>query len=333
MLLFIRKNFLILLFSLVIYCAFFLVHTHTQQYQQILGATANLTLFEEPTSGYAPILSALDGAQKEIDIEVYLLSDKQIISALSQASKRGVVVNVLMEQHPFGAGNINEKSYTTLQKDGIHVMWTNPTFSLTHEKAILIDKKEVFILTQNLTAAAFNKNREYDILDTNLEDVDEIEKIFSADSQRQSFIPSDPHLVVSPNTARNGITSLIQDAKKELAVEMEVIDDRSIVELLLQKAKTIHIRLLVPSVSQVASNKSVLSELKAAGVEVKTISSPYMHAKMILEDNMQAYVGSVNLTTQSMDDNREVGIIISQSNSIQDLSSDFEEDWSLANPL
>ena len=54
-----------------------------------------------------------------------------------------------------------------LWRSWITFEWTNSTFSLTHEKSIVIDKNKAFILNQNLTASSFSKNREYDVLDTN----------------------------------------------------------------------------------------------------------------------------------------------------------------------
>ena len=96
---------------------------------------------------------------------------------------------------------------------------------------------------------------------------------------------------------------------------------------LIEKAKTAQIRLLTPTANQISSNVDSLKKLKAGGVLVKTLSSPYIHAKLILVDDQKAYVGSVNLSTQSMDKNRELGIIIQRSDTINTLFSSFQKDW------
>jgi phosphatidylserine/phosphatidylglycerophosphate/cardiolipin synthase-like enzyme len=97
--------------------------------------------------------------------------------------------------------------------------------------------------------------------------------------------------------------------------------------LLLEKAKTVNIRLLVPTASQISSNVDSLKKLKQGGVIVRTLSSPYIHAKLILVDSGKAYVGSVNLSTQSMDKNRELGIVIQSSDAINNLFSTFQKDF------
>ncbi len=324
---FLRKQFILLICISCIYAAFFIVHFHVQKTETVLGVGTNLALFEEPMSGKDPIISTISNAQKEVDVEVYLLSDKDIITSLLDACGRGVVVKVMLEQHPFGGGSINQKTHQQLQNTCVHIQWTNPAFALTHEKTILIDGRQVFILNQNLTNAAFSSNREYDILDTNPQDVGEIQKIFTADWNRSSFASSQTNLVVSPLTSRDILSSLISHATKTLDIEMEVIEDPDIATLLKEKARSTAIRIIIPTFSQISSNKKIAQQLQQSGVEAKTMGSPYIHAKLILADNAKAYVGSVNLTTQSMDSNREVGIILSQQDVLAELSQDFDVDW------
>jgi phosphatidylserine/phosphatidylglycerophosphate/cardiolipin synthase-like enzyme len=207
------------------------------------------------------------------------------------------------------------------------VQWTNSAFALTHEKTIVIDGQEVFILNQNLTTTSFSKNREYDIEDTNPADVTQVRNIFIADWERNSPTITDDNLVVSPVSSRERITSLIQSATKEIDVEIEDINDSRITDLLSEKAKTMQVEIIAPTVAQIASNKKSLSALQASGAKVKMISSPYIHAKLIIIDDAKAYIGSVNLSSQSMDENRELGILLSQSDILQELTNYFDNDW------
>ncbi len=328
---FLKKNLGILVLCFFIYSLYFVFnHQNLNNHSvQVLGTENNLTLFEQPMDGRSPIIDSINNAQKEIDLEMYLLSDKEIISALEAAHDRGIIVHVLLEQHPFGAGNINEKAKSELTADGIPVNWTNPSFALTHEKAIVIDNNEVWIMNQNLTAASFKSNREYDIMDDNPTDAQTIDQIFNADAQRQSLNIADSNLVVSPDNSRDKLVTLLNSAAKTIDIETEVIDDKQIINLLTQKAKSTQIKVILAGFSKVSTNKYAADQLKNAGIEVETVSSPYIHAKLIDIDNTKAYIGSVNLTTQSMDQNREMGIIISQADILQSLNSDFDSDWSL----
>ena len=76
----------------------------------VLGAKTNTTLFVEPDAGRTPIIDAIDSAQKEVLVEVYLLSDKSVINALDKAKNRGVSVKVMLEEHPFGGGSLNSRT-------------------------------------------------------------------------------------------------------------------------------------------------------------------------------------------------------------------------------
>lgn len=330
---FLRKRLFLLAALLLIYSVFFLTHIHVQKNATVLGTASNLFLFEEPRDGKDPILSSINSSTKEIDMEMYLLSDKDVIASLITSCQKGVIVKVMLEEHPFGGGSLNQKTKQTLDGSCVQTKWTNSTFSLTHEKTIVIDGNIVFILNQNLTASAFSKNREYDIADTTLSDVTEIKKIFGADWNRSDFSQTDENLVVSPNSSREKLSALIASARQSIDTEVEVIDDPDMVHLLESKAQSVAVRLIVPDISQISANKKILVQLQQNGVEVKTLKSPYIHAKLILIDGAKAYIGSVNLTTQSMDSNREVGILISQQNILTELHQDFAADWEAAVPF
>ncbi len=327
---FFRKNLIMLFLILLVYAWFFLLSSQTQNKKplQVLGANSNVALFTQPEAGSKPITDAINSAQKEVLVEVYLLSDKDIIQSLEDAKKRGVAVDVMLEEHPFGGGTINNKTEAALTENGVNFKWTNSAYTLTHEKAIVIDNRETFILNQNLTASSFSKNREYDILDTNPEDVAQVRDVFISDWDRKSYtVNSNSHIIESPETSRRALTTLIQGANKSIDIEIEDIDDDSIVSLLSEKAKTIPVRLIVPSFTQIRSNQKAVTALSKAGASVKILTSPYIHAKLIIADGANAYVGSVNLSSQSMDKNRELGIILSQPDIINSMAQDFEQDF------
>ena len=140
-------------------------------------------------------------------------------------------------------------------------------------------------------------------------------------------------MLVSPITSRLALSTLLASAKQTLFIETEVIDDPAMVRLLEEKSAAVAIHIILPSFTQISANKHVAQKLIQHGIFVKTLSSPYIHAKLIVKDGQQAYVGSLNLTTQSMDANREVGILISQQDIISRLQERFLSDWDSAQPV
>jgi phosphatidylserine/phosphatidylglycerophosphate/cardiolipin synthase-like enzyme len=52
--------------------------------------------------------------------------------------------------------------------------------------------------------------------------------------------------------------------------------------------------------------------LAAAGAVVRAVAAPPIHAKVAVADDRTLYIGSVNLSPTSLDDNREVGLLLQQ---------------------
>ncbi|MCL4397918.1 phospholipase D-like domain-containing protein [Patescibacteria group bacterium] len=315
-----KASFYLLVFAAVtFYFAFFRPPPKTSYSSaEVLGENTNLTLFIEPDDGRAPLLNYINASQNQILTEVYILSDKEIGSALAS---RSAITKILLEEHPFGGGNFNQKTKDWL---GNIVRWTNPDFTLTHQKSMVFDDAVVCILNMNLSATAFSKNREYNICSENKEDVAEVTNIFNADWNRKDFSPADPNLVVSPVNSRAKLTAFISGAQKSLDIEMEVVSDDQMVNLLTDKAKNIPVQILVPNPKDVANSP-------VPGAQVKSLKKPYPHAKLIIVDGVRAYTGSVNLTTQSLDQNRELGILVSQTDILDRLNQTFAKDWNNAN--
>jgi cardiolipin synthase A/B len=52
-----------------------------------------------------------------------------------------------------------------------------------------------------------------------------------------------------------------------------------------------------------------------------------MHAKIIVVGNKEAFVGSENISAQSLHQNRELGIIVSDPSVSNTLQTTFQYDW------
>lgn len=65
--------------------------------------------------------------------------------------------------------------------------------------------------------------------------------------------------------------------------------------------------------SKVKSNTEAIALLKSKGIDVRTSKKPVIHAKSALVDGEYSYIGSENFSTNSLDENREIGILIKSS--------------------
>ena len=205
---------------------------------------------------------------------------------------------------------------------------------------MIIDGTTAYIMTSNFTRAALGgtsggkagtKNREYDIVDSNAQDVQAITAIFNADWNHTTAQFNDPNLVVSPVNSRNGFTSLIGSAHNTILLEGEEMNDSGIEQALVDAAKHgVHIQVILPSPRSGSSdsNSQGISAIKQGGVLVKEDPRLYMHAKIIVVDGRKAFVGSENISAQSLDKNRELGIVVADSGVLSTLRQTFQQDWS-----
>jgi phosphatidylserine/phosphatidylglycerophosphate/cardiolipin synthase-like enzyme len=305
------------------------------------GATQGLQVFVEPDAGDSVITSAIQGAQKSVWVEMYLLTDRKIIDALEEAAHNHIDVRVMLETHPYGGGSVSPtETLDRLQAAGVQTKSTNPTFALTHEKGMVIDNKTAFITTANYTLSALGsgsstENREYGIIDTNQQDVQSVTDIFNADWNRSSVQLSDPNLVVSPINSRTTFESLIDSAHKSLQIEAEEMQDSAIEQALTKAAQRgVQVQVILPSSSSTSSessgsdnNSQGIQTIKQGGAKVEEDPHLYMHAKIIVVDGQKAFVGSENISTASLEQNRELGILVSDQGILSTLQQTFQQDW------
>jgi cardiolipin synthase len=296
----------------------------TSQVVPARARSSAYSVFVEPSAGVAPVTQLISSAKHSIRLELYELTDESVFSALEASHKRGVNVQVMLEKHPLGGAKYARSAFRQLKKHKVHVRWANESaYTYTHEKSIVIDGRTAGIFTLNLTSSGTEDNREFGVVDHHRADARAIQRVFKADWNRKATPKLDnAALVVSPVNARPKIAGLIDHAQKSLDLYEEEIDDSGI-ESDLTKAVKRHVRVRLLT----SENSAGTRALKKGGVKVHFMSSPYVHAKVIVADHRRAFVGSENISTVSLNENREMGIVLQDSPSITVLSSQFSADW------
>ncbi len=287
-----------------------------------------VTVFVEPEAGTQPVVSALRQAQSSILMKMYLMTEREVIAALKDAVARGVSVRVMLEKDPYGYGD-NEAVFADLQAAGVQVKWANPTFRLTHEKSIVVDGQVALVMTLNQTHSAFTRNREFGVITSDPADVAEIAAVFEADWERRAPVLSNPRLVWSPDNSRERILALLDGATESLDLEQLEMQDEEVEEHLIAAAKR-GVRVRVLTSPDVEANEPGLERLREGGAEVRYLKKPFVHAKVIVADGRRALVGSINISTASLDFNRELGIIFEDPDALDTLEITFEQDWAAA---
>jgi phosphatidylserine/phosphatidylglycerophosphate/cardiolipin synthase-like enzyme len=192
---------------------------------------------------------------------------------------------------------------------------------------MVIDGSTAYILTMNFTRSAFTRNREFGIVDHGSQDTRAVDAIFNADWLSRPAVSRDQNLLLSPVNSRAGFLALLGRARRSVQVYAEEVQDKGI-EAALIAAHRRGARVQLISNAGDATNVKGLARLHAGGVEVRLLSSPYIHAKAILVDNRWAFVGSENISPTSLDHNRELGVLISDLDALARLATTFAHDWS-----
>jgi cardiolipin synthase len=286
------------------------------------------TLVTEPAQGLQPVYNYIGSATKSIDMTMYALQDTTAETALANEASKGVKVRVILD------GSSNEKSnntaaYNYLSAHGVQVVWSNPSYTYTHEKSIIVDDASIAIMSLNLQSQYYSTSRDFAVIESTASDVNAAEAVFNADFSDKSITPSDgADLVWSPTDSQKQLLALINGASSSLVVENEEMRDSAIVSAMGSAAERgVNVKVIM---TDSGTYDSEFNTLTADGVHIATYSpsaSLYIHAKVILADNKQAFIGSENFSNTSLNQNRELGLITTNSTILASLKSTLAGDY------
>lgn len=290
-------------------------------------SVSSVVLFVEPDDGVEPIITAIRSAKRSIDLACYLFSEDWIIEELIDAHRHGIKIRVILEREPYGGSPVNYRTRKELVDAGILFKWAPPAFVLSHEKVIVIDRAKALIMTLNLCRSAFTRNREYGVIIEDPHIVREISRIFEADWQGRRYRSKEPNLVVSPCNSRLKLTAMIARSRRKIWLQQLLLEDRKIIDALSEAARRgVEVKVLLASREGV-EDPFAKEGLSSAGVMVRFQYDPYLHAKAIDCDGEVLFIGSVNLSSPSLDLNREIGIILTDRGIISEWEETFLKDW------
>jgi phosphatidylserine/phosphatidylglycerophosphate/cardiolipin synthase-like enzyme len=292
------------------------------------GGTAapGVTIIVEPSDNGVALHEAMIAAHTSIHMTMYLLSSNVVITDLIAAKHAGREVKVLLNQYFTGTTANNDAVFTQLQTAGVNVKWAPSTFTLTHEKCIILDQATAWIMTMNAASTPPTSNREYLAVDTVPADVAEAEAIFQTDFGAPATVTGS--LVVSPTNSRTKLVALISAATSTIDLEAEEFSDSAITSALVAaRGRHVQVRLVLADNAPSSAQSAAVSQLKAAGASLVTLNFPYVHAKSMVVDAQRAYVGSENFTSNSLTSNRELGVVVTAPAEVQKIMSTTATDF------
>jgi phosphatidylserine/phosphatidylglycerophosphate/cardiolipin synthase-like enzyme len=275
-----------------------------------------MNLLVLPDDGLGAIVKALKRAQKSVRVTLFRCDLREIEKALEAAVARGVAVHALIA-HTNRSG---EKALRALELRllgaGVVVSRTADDLVRYHDKLLIIDEQQLFVLGFNFTRSDVGKRRSMAIGTRKRGLVAEALKLFEADATRQSFSSSARDFVISPLNARERLTKIVKSARRSLWIYDPQAIDTPMLKLLKQKAEAgVDIR-LIGKIGRAGS-----------GLAADLPDKMKLHLRAILRDQLELFIGSQGMRGIELDRRREVGLVIRDRNAIKRFKSVFEEDW------
>ena len=106
------------------------------------------------------VIAAIDSAVSYVFIEMYVLTDAQVMATLGRAVARGVAVWILFDPNQ----DLNRAAATRLRAAGLNVRFYRTSGEKLHAKAMVVDGRTLLVGSANWTSSGFTRNHEFDAL-------------------------------------------------------------------------------------------------------------------------------------------------------------------------
>jgi phosphatidylserine/phosphatidylglycerophosphate/cardiolipin synthase-like enzyme len=284
-----------------------------------------VALILEPGAGVAPWVSLINQAHTGIDLNAYLIDNPTIFAALRQAGSRGVPIHVLLAPNPYDDLQAVPAERQALAAIPHCTVRNAPprfdtAYAYDHAKYLVINpgtpQATAILGTPNFTDSAVDG-----------QNLEAAAQVFQADWTDRPVGPGPRRTLVLSPGATPVLASLLQASGSIQMMTEEVGDEPAL--LALMAADGARLQLLVPPPTS-TTTAARLAALAAAGVRIRTLSAPYVHAKVLVTPTT-AFLGSQNLSPVSLQDNREMGLIVTGSSRAQ-LATWFDQWWVRAAP-
>ena len=278
-----------------------------------------LKLLIQPGDGIDRVVKAIRKAKESIEIMIFRFDRPEIERALIDAVERGLFVHALIAFTNHGGEQSLRKLEMRFLESGITVARTAGDLVRYHGKILIVDRRELYVLSFNFTHMDIDRSRGFGIITRNAKLVAEAVRLFEADTKRQSYSAGYSKLVVSPANARKELTGFIKGARKELLIYDPKISDRAMLRLLDERKEAgVKIRII-----------GGVSGKRFPACELKRIQ---LHTRTIIRDRHDAFLGSQSLREAELDQRRELGVLVHDRDIVHKLVKIFDSDWAGLRP-
>lgn len=288
----------------------------------------------QPDDGVQPVRDFLASAQKSLLIKQFTFTEPSLVAAVIERHQAGVAVRVMLNPARSGGDRANDETFEQFSAAGVNVQWSNPTFYVTHEKSIVVDETAALVATFNLCEKYFTLTRDYGVITTDADHVAQIVEVFDADWSHTDWEPSQYHgLLWSNSNSRYHMAKFIDTAEHRLRIQHPKYVDAVILDhIAAAVGRGVNVHVLCGgkhgiSDWDILDTFASLRTLRRFGAKVRKQKNLRVHAKLVIVDDHEALVGSMNIDRSAFDLRRELGVMVKDPDAVAQLSQVFDADW------
>ncbi len=296
------------------------------------------------------IVREIKAAKTSIQMSIYQIKDAAIINALCERAEAGVNVDIIHEetpyQHEFNKAIKDQGDLLTQVINSPIRLHQRPENLKTafpkghyHARYIIIDKNRFLLTTGNFDETTFDHCRDFCVVFTKEKHetiFNTLLNLFDCDIKNQSIgdLPESNALIIGPLNQREKISSYLESAQKSIKMYQQFFNDPVIRDVVIKliKEKGIKVEVVMmayPTNYKSDPNAETQDILVNAGADVRLMDHLYGHARAVIIDDKFALIGTTQLSPPSLDENREISIII-EGPIVSKLVEQFKKDQSLS---
>lgn len=310
----------------------------------------------------AKITNFLKTAKSEIVISTYRFNNLSIIGLVKELALMGIKVRIMVNEQYLKECNDLFKKCGKIAEH-VEITHGNRNYLVHHNKYIVIDNKAAFIMTGNLDTH-LGKSTDFIVYLKASDICKNLLHIFQYDWDNRSAIPIDSKYIfnksglywsdgsvdrvdnkykqyyvddiVNDTYFKNHGSSLaayiklVEGAKKSIKIYMQLVNSFECIKYLCEAAQRgVKVEAIFQSLGNHKLDAFIKGLLERHGVSVvyNKKQVPYVHAKVIIADEKEVMLGSMNFSYASTNLNRELDIIINGSE-VKKLVNKFNKDFS-----
>jgi len=310
-----------------------------QVYFSTPDSPAASTLREGPD---AHLAEAIDQARLSVDVAMDSLNLWSIRDALLDAHRRGVAVRVVVESDALDSDEVQD-----LLEGGIEVV-DDRREGLMHNKFAIIDRREIWSGSMNLTVSAAYRNdnnliriQSAEMAENYLVEFEEmfLDDQFGPDSPANTPLPvvdvdgTQVEVYFSPDDGTmERVLELVQNAQESvLFMAYSFTDDDLAMAMIEAKNSGLNVVGVMDKAQALSNTGGEFQNLLENGIDVRLDGNPKsMHHKVIIIDGQIVVTGSYNFSKSAKTRNDENTLILHSSEIAELYIEEFERVWEIA---